>query len=329
MYPFERFTEKAKRVLTLAQDEAEKSHSFYIGTGHLLLGILREGDGLAARVLANLGVEIGKVRSDVESMLGRNERVIVQQTIPTSRVKKVIEIAFEEAKRMNDAGVGTEHLLLGLLIEGEGTAAHVLEDLGASLGNVRAQIGKLRREGSWEGEGPGPSSFWTGHRRPAGPRSMAPGGVVASLLRAESLPHLTAEAGSAPALAEVECLHLGAIALGTEHLLLGMLRQGSGRGASALAQAGVALGRAHDEVGTGRKGGERPLVLSWAPEAESALAEAAAAAQGRPVDTGLILAACAGDRAGAGAVLRRLGAEPEAVRAWLAQDGSGEIPPPE
>ena len=152
MYPFERFTEKAKKVLTLAQDEAEKSHHSYIGTEHLLLGLLREGDGLAAKVLANLGVEIHKVRDTIDSVLGRNERIIVQQIIPTSRVKKVIEIAFEEAKRMNNTYVGTEHLLLGLLIEGEGIAAHVLEDLGANLDKVRHELDLLLKEQGLEDE---------------------------------------------------------------------------------------------------------------------------------------------------------------------------------
>ena len=152
MYPFERFTEKAKKVLTLAQDEAEKSHHSYIGTEHLLLGLLREGDGLAAKVLANLGVEIDKVRTTIESVLGRNERIIVQQIIPTSRVKKVIEIAFEEAKRMNNTYVGTEHLLLGLLIEGEGIAAHVLEDLGANLEKVRQELDSQLRDQGLEDE---------------------------------------------------------------------------------------------------------------------------------------------------------------------------------
>src|ERR1035437_1264231 len=152
MYPFERFTEKAKKVLTLAQDEAEKSHHSYIGTEHLLLGLLREGEGLAAKVLANLGVEIDKVRDTIDSVLGRNERIIVQQIIPTSRVKKVIKIAFEEAKRMNNTYVGTEHLLLGLLIEGEGIAAHVLEDLGANLDKVRAEIDRLLHESGLEEE---------------------------------------------------------------------------------------------------------------------------------------------------------------------------------
>ncbi len=146
VYPFERFTEKAKKVLTLAQDEAEKSHHSYIGTEHLLLGLLREGDGLAAKVLANLGVEIDKVRTTIESVLGRNERTVVRQITPTSRVKKVVEVAFEEAKRMNNTYVGTEHLLLGLLIEGEGIAAHVLEDLGANLEKVRTELDAQLKE---------------------------------------------------------------------------------------------------------------------------------------------------------------------------------------
>ena len=150
LYPFERFTERAKKVLTLAQEEAERSHHSYIGTEHLLLGLLREGEGLAAKVLNNLGVEINKVRSTIESVLGRNERIIIQQIIPTSRVKKVIEISFEEARRMGNNYVGTEHLLLGLLIEGEGIAAHVLEDLGANLEKVRGEIERLLHESGLE-----------------------------------------------------------------------------------------------------------------------------------------------------------------------------------
>jgi ATP-dependent Clp protease ATP-binding subunit ClpC len=156
LYPFERFTERAKKVLTLAQEEAERSHHSYIGTEHLLLGLLREGEGLAAKVLNNLGVEIGKVRQTIESVLGRNERIIIQQIIPTSRVKKVIEISFEEARRMGHNYVGTEHLLLGLLIEGEGIAAHVLEDLGASLDKVRAEIERLLHDSTVEDSEPAP-----------------------------------------------------------------------------------------------------------------------------------------------------------------------------
>ena len=143
MYPFERFTERAKKVLTLAQDEAERRHHHYIGTEHLLLGLMREGEGLAAKVLKNLGLEIDMVRHTIDSVLGRSERIIIQQIIPTTRVKKVIEISFEEAKRMGHNYVGTEHILLALLIEGEGIAAHVLTDLGATLDKVRSEIDDL------------------------------------------------------------------------------------------------------------------------------------------------------------------------------------------
>jgi len=150
MYPFERFTERAKKVLTLAQEEAERSHHSYIGTEHLLLGLIREGDGLAAVVLRTLGIDLATVRARIESVLGRNERIIIQQIIPTSRVKKVIEISFEEAKRMGHNYVGTEHLLLGLLIEGEGVAAHVLIDLGVTEAGARAEIQRLLHEGAVE-----------------------------------------------------------------------------------------------------------------------------------------------------------------------------------
>ncbi|MBJ7605123.1 MAG: ATP-dependent Clp protease ATP-binding subunit [Candidatus Dormibacteraeota bacterium] len=155
-YPYERFTERAKKVLTLAQEEAERSHHSYIGTEHLLLGLLREGEGLAAKVLNNLGVEIGKVRQTIESVLGRSERIVIQQIIPTSRVKRVIEISFEEARRMGKTYVGTEHLLLGLLIEGEGIAAHVLEDLGASLDKVRAETERMLHDSTVEESEPKP-----------------------------------------------------------------------------------------------------------------------------------------------------------------------------
>ena len=164
MYPFERFTERAKKVLTLAQEEAERSHHSYIGTEHLLLGLLREGEGLAAKVLNNLGVEIGKVRQTIESVLGRNERIIIQQIIPTSRVKKVIEISFEEARRMGHNYVGTEHLLLGLLIEGEGIAAHVLEDLGVRLEATRGEIERLLVSTGPDEPIPDPRPYQAGER---------------------------------------------------------------------------------------------------------------------------------------------------------------------
>jgi len=157
VYPFERFTELAKKVLALAQEEAETSHHSYIGTEHVLLGLLREGDGIAAKVLNNLGVEIEKVRQTVESLVGRDKGLtVLQQIIPTSRVKKVIEISFEEARRTGHNYVGSEHLLLGLLTEGEGIAAHVLQDLGATLDKVRAEIERLSQGSTIEDAEPPP-----------------------------------------------------------------------------------------------------------------------------------------------------------------------------
>jgi hypothetical protein len=153
VYPFERFSERAKKVLTLAQEEAERSHQSYIGTEHLLLGLMREGDGIGAHTLSNLGIEIDMVRQTIASVLGRNERIIIQQIIPTSRVKKVIEISFEEARRMGHEYVGTEHLLVALLIEGEGIGAHVLVDLGATLEKVRTEVERLL---TTQTEDPGP-----------------------------------------------------------------------------------------------------------------------------------------------------------------------------
>jgi len=144
MYPFERFNEEAKRSLTLAQEEAERSHHSYIGTEHLLLGLLRVEKGTAHRVLTELGVDIHTVREVIKGVIGRNERILVQSIIPTSRVKKVIELSFEEARRMGDNEVDTGHMLLGLIVEGEGIAAHVLTDLGATLEKVRPAIERAR-----------------------------------------------------------------------------------------------------------------------------------------------------------------------------------------
>ncbi len=137
---FDKFTERARKVLTLAQEEAQRFNHNYIGTEHLLLGLVREGDGVAAKVLANLGVELPKVRSAVEFIIGRGDRTVTGDIGLTPRAKKVIELAVDEARRLNHHYIGTEHLLLGLVREGEGIAAGVLESLGVSLEKVRNQI---------------------------------------------------------------------------------------------------------------------------------------------------------------------------------------------
>ncbi len=137
---FEKFTERARKVLKLAQEEAQRFNHNYIGTEHLLLGLVREGDGVAARVLGNMGVQLPKVRSAVEFIIGRGETMIMGEIGLTPRAKKVIELAIDEARRLNHHYIGTEHLLLGLVREGEGIAAGVLESLGVNLEKVRAQV---------------------------------------------------------------------------------------------------------------------------------------------------------------------------------------------
>ncbi|MDO8670076.1 MAG: ATP-dependent Clp protease ATP-binding subunit [Dehalococcoidia bacterium] len=135
---FERFTDRARRALLLAQEEAQRLNHNYIGTEHLLLGLLREGEGIAARVLNNLGVELSKVRSAVEFITGRGEQAASGEIGLTPRAKRVIELAVDEARRLNHHHIGTEHLLLGLAREGEGIAAGVMESLGVSLEKARS-----------------------------------------------------------------------------------------------------------------------------------------------------------------------------------------------
>ncbi len=140
---FEKFSERARRVLSLAQEEAQRFNHNYIGTEHILLGLVRETEGVAARVLSGLGVELTKVRSAVEFIIGRGEKPTQGEIGLTPRAKKVVELAVDEARRMNHTYIGTEHLLIGLLREGEGVAAGVLESLGVTLDKVRAETHRI------------------------------------------------------------------------------------------------------------------------------------------------------------------------------------------
>src|ERR671927_731652 len=153
---FDKFTERARKVLQLAQEEAQRFNHNYIGTEHLLLGLVREGEGVAAKVLANLGVDLNKVRSAVEFIIGRGDRTVTGDIGLTPRAKKVIELSVDEARRLNHHYIGTEHLLLGLVREGEGIAAGVLESLGVSLDKVRSQvIYVLNQSAAYSQEGQG------------------------------------------------------------------------------------------------------------------------------------------------------------------------------
>ena len=140
---FEKFSERARRVLSLAQEEAQRFNHNYIGTEHILLGLVRETEGVAARVLLNLNVELVKVRSAVEFIIGRGERPTPGEIGLTPRAKKVIELAVDEARRLNHHYIGTEHLLIGLMREGEGVPAGVLESLGVGLEKVREETNSI------------------------------------------------------------------------------------------------------------------------------------------------------------------------------------------
>jgi ATP-dependent Clp protease ATP-binding subunit ClpC len=144
---FEKFSERARRVLTIAQEEARQLNHSYIGTEHILLGLVREEEGVAAKVLTNLGISLNKVRSAVEFIIGRGEKPPTGETGLTPRAKRVIELAIDEARSLGHSYIGTEHLLLGLLREGEGVAASVLESLGVTLERARAETTHILSQG--------------------------------------------------------------------------------------------------------------------------------------------------------------------------------------
>ena len=152
---FEKFSEKARRVLSLAQEEAQRFNHTYIGTEHILLGLVRETDGVAAKVLNNLGVELTKVRSAVEFIIGRGERTPSGEIGLTPRAKKVIELAVDEARRLNHNYIGTEHLLIGLMREGEGVPAGVLESLGVTLDKIRAETSRILSQNTQQSQSSG------------------------------------------------------------------------------------------------------------------------------------------------------------------------------
>jgi ATP-dependent Clp protease ATP-binding subunit ClpA len=135
-YPSERFTEAAKLSLVLAQEEAERSRHSYIGTEHLVLGLVRVETGSAHVAFKELGISVDAVRALIDAAVSRHARISVKSAPPTARVKKVIEMSFDEARRMGHAEVDTGHILIGIVLEGDGIAAHVLQDLGFTAERV-------------------------------------------------------------------------------------------------------------------------------------------------------------------------------------------------
>ena len=140
---FERFTDRARRVVVLAQEEARMLNHNYIGTEHILLGLIHEGEGVAAKALESMGISLEGVRAQVEEIIGQGQQAPSGHIPFTPRAKKVLELSLREALQLGHNYIGTEHILLGLIREGEGVAAQVLVKLGADLNRVRQQVIQL------------------------------------------------------------------------------------------------------------------------------------------------------------------------------------------
>jgi ATP-dependent Clp protease ATP-binding subunit ClpC len=169
---YERFTDRARKVMQLANQEAQRFNHEYIGTEHVLLGLIKEGSGVAANVLKNLDIDLRKIRMEVEKLVQSGPDMVTMGKLPqTPRAKKVIEYSMEEARNLNHNYVGTEHILLGLLREQEGVAAQVLMNLGLKLEDVREEVLNLLGHGM-EGEG--------GERAGLGGRATSGAGATGS-----------------------------------------------------------------------------------------------------------------------------------------------------
>ncbi|MEP6694486.1 MAG: Clp protease N-terminal domain-containing protein [Chloroflexota bacterium] len=230
MGPFDRFNDRAKRVLALAQDEAIRFNHNYIGTEHLIMGLIREGEGTAARVLDSLGVDLSSLRRTIDAMVGRGDATKSPSEITLSpQVKSVINFAVDEARKLGHSHVGTEHLLLGLVREGdETTAKKALESLGVTLESIRhrviATLGQQHPPTAAPSAAPSAGGF-------AGPFDRFNDGAKRVL-----------------ALAQDEAIRFKHNYIGTEHLLLGLIREGQGVAARALQKLGVDLAQARTAV---------------------------------------------------------------------------------
>ena len=156
---FERFTDRARRVVVLAQEEARMLNHNYIGTEHILLGLIHEGEGVAAKALESLGIALEGVRAQVEEIIGQGAQAPSGHIPFTPRAKKVLELSLREALQLGHNYIGTEHILLGLIREGEGVGALVLVKLGADHSRVRQTVAEMPPEETTGGPPTGPVPF--------------------------------------------------------------------------------------------------------------------------------------------------------------------------
>ena len=306
---FDRFDERAKRVLSLAQDEAIRHNHNYIGTEHLLAALLRDGDTIAARALASLGIELTKVRTALEFIVGRGEHSTSPGEITLSpRAKKTIELAIDEGRRMGQAHVGAEHILLGLVREGEGIASGLIESLGVTLPMVRTRVLELLAEAGT----PAPANY-----APPPPRH---GQGWSPFNR------FSDRAKRVLALAQDEAIRMGHGYIGPEHLLLGLARLADVRQADPEMKhvfdiLGISLDQLRTELGKIIPPAERerpPTEITLSPETKEIIQLVHESAADRAILPEDLLLAIVRDEQSFGAqILARLGATPERVRAAM------------
>ena len=222
---FERFTDRARRVVVLAQEEARLLHHNYIGTEHILLGLIHEGDGVAAKALDRLGISLDAVRDKVATIIGEGGSPVGSGHIPfTPRAKKVLELSLREALQLGHNYIGTEHILLGLIREGEGVAAQVLMNLGADLSQVRQEVVQLLSGYGPSGLGRPGTVGTVGMERPRQTPAAARAGVEARRLA-------------------------GGGAVGSQHYLMGLLHDEDSLAAKALASLGITPQAIEEKLG--------------------------------------------------------------------------------
>jgi ATP-dependent Clp protease ATP-binding subunit ClpA len=230
---FERFTDRARRVVVLAQEEARMLNHGYIGTEHILLGLIQENDGVAAKALESLGVSLEAVRSQVEEIIGQGQAAPTGHIPFTPRAKKVLELSLREALQLGHNYIGTEHILLGLIREGEGVAAQVLQKLGADLNRVRQAVLQLLE----------------GYTRTARPPESE---MAGSVERAERLERIEERA-------KLEAEAAGDESVTAEHRWVASLRLDTEAVTETLEKLHAALDRALDDLQRRRSKGKKDV----------------------------------------------------------------------
>jgi ATP-dependent Clp protease ATP-binding subunit ClpA len=329
---FERFTNRARRAVVLAQEEARLLQHNYIGTEHLLLGLLAEGSGVGYQALTAEGISLEAVRGQVEQIVGQGDSTPSGHIPFTPRAKKVLELSLREALQLGHNYIGTEHMLLGLIREGEGVACQAMVALGANLPAITARVHTMVGGAMVVPRTGIPRRMWASLTRSGrasaatGPIIYGPEPIFGSPPEGQPvLRRLTAGAWRAVLFGQAESLRHGRPRAGEEHLLLGILAEAEGNGAKALNAVGVTLEQAREKadaiLGAGAAEPSPPLEPSLAATGlemvELALVEAVSAGR-HGIDTddlllGFVRRAEQGE-GGAADTLSVLGTSADAVR---------------